>query len=167
MNPVERLKETIRNLFGSSNDPEQIRKMCQDRHIQGFTVNSTSCPMVKLVREQVDFPVAFTFGKKEGSGRWIYYSHTSDISIPSPMVCEIFADNFDNKVYPELIANDTNIQSPSQGEGQKLGTNDQQPGLSHPKLDTTDSLGSSEPAGTAQNEGTSDEIRKEDAAAGE
>lgn len=56
--------------------------------------------MVKLLREQVDFPIAFSLGKKIGTGRW----HVGTESFVAPEVCDKFSDLFDSKAYPDLIA---------------------------------------------------------------
>ena len=60
--------------------------------------------MVKLIREQTDFWVAFSVGNKRGSGYWWIFNRDERIGVPSPIICELFAEKFDNKVYPELVA---------------------------------------------------------------
>lgn len=104
MIPVEKLKSVVAELFSQLDNPDQIANLCRERQIQGFLVNCTSCPMVKLVREYVDFQIAFTMGKKIGSGNWLVVEDEKQTSFPAPQVCDEFSDRFDCKLYSDLIA---------------------------------------------------------------
>lgn len=100
---LNKLKEVVDSVFGKLTDPEQIAQLCRERQIQGFTYNSASCPMAKLVREQVDFPVGFAMGKKIGTGVWFINNHEKP-SIPAPVICDNFVNQFDAGYYKDLIA---------------------------------------------------------------
>ena len=98
------LQEIINATFGSLTHPEQIANLCRERHIQGFVGHFTSCPMVKLVREQIDLPVGFTMGKKFGQGRWVVAYFDKQVSLPAHLVCEQFADGYDSGAYKDLVS---------------------------------------------------------------
>jgi hypothetical protein len=104
MTPIEQLKKLVEETFGSMKSPDEIAQLCRDRQIQGFQGHFTSCPMVKLIREQVDFQVGFTMGKKLGSGSWSWVTYDRMVGFQSPFVCDEFSDNFDIGKYPDLIA---------------------------------------------------------------
>lgn len=104
MNEIMRLGQVVVELFGSLDNADQIAQMCRERQIQGFLNSSNSCPMTKMVRENVKFPIAFTTGKKLGTGQFHAVLCDRSIAIPAPIVCDEFADNFDSGKYPDLVA---------------------------------------------------------------
>lgn len=104
LNQIERLQQVVTELFGNLTEPSQIAEQCLIKEIKGFRGNPTSCPMVKLVREQVDFPVAFSLGKKLGTGQWWVLGPDKSVSTPAPMVCDQFSDQFDKGKHPGLCA---------------------------------------------------------------
>lgn len=68
--------------------------------------------MAKLVREQVDFPVAFSLGKKLGTGQWWVLDER--LGFDSPLVCDQFSADFDGGAYPDLVADTkTALDSPA------------------------------------------------------
>lgn len=100
----ETLKKVLEDTFSNLNNPDQIAELCRQRQIQGFINNETSSPMVKLVREQVDFGVSFTIGKTMSGGVWWCFNKEYELRIPSPQVCSEFTQKFNNEEYPDLIA---------------------------------------------------------------
>ncbi len=99
---VEKFKKLIISTFGDVKDPDQIAELCRKKEIEGFVSNSTSCPMVKLIKDQFcDYNVAFSVDR---ISYWWVFDAQNSIYFKSPEVCEEFSKRFDEGKYPDLIA---------------------------------------------------------------
>jgi hypothetical protein len=99
---LETLKKVVLEIFGGMTEPHQIAELCRASEIVGFKQNVTSCPMVKLVRSQVDFMVGFTMNNNVGY--WWCFTKEGTANFQSLAVCERFSTEFDNGKYPDLFA---------------------------------------------------------------
>lgn len=90
---------------------DDILKYCMENHCKGFLNNPISCPLSKVIANEVGFPVIFGYVHN-----FSYFSvfpiGPNDLDIPvskltkieAPLTCGEFARRFDNGEYPDLIA---------------------------------------------------------------